>query len=258
MSEDPRWLSVLLSGPNANRWKLVRDTVSQVLPQEEGLRIYVTADELDRAREEFPADRYEVAEWRLRDGALEFSEPLSIERNNFLLYGLPAFPDDLLEGLAKAYRRGQFEIGRVITQVQCGWCAHVEEAKGWFDGCIHFSDLVLLDSRPEVEDLWVRDYQEHYRKLRFPCHFDLVRKGLPKHPLWVFDSQPRRMSLIFDPDELSGASEAEYEIEGDEPDDDEEVESLGDPFLRRNAAGERERKVRPLPFALDGPAESQK
>ncbi|MBC2604179.1 hypothetical protein [Puniceicoccus vermicola] len=258
MSESPLWLNLLLSGPNPDRWKLVRETVSHALPKDEGLTIFVSADELEEAREAFATDRYTVAEWTISDGAMEFSEPLSEEEGNLLIYGRPDFPDDLMDALISGFRAEHFEMGRIVTHVHCGWCEKTEEAKAWFEGCIHFSDLVLLDARHEVEDAWVRDFQEKYRKLRYPCHFDLVRKNLPKHPQWFFDSQPRRLSLVFDPDDLSGLGGEEYEIEGDPPDEEDDPEAAGDPYLRRNAAGERERKVRPLPFALDGSTDSEK
>jgi len=253
MSEEALWLNVIFSGPNGARWKLIRETVAHALTQEEGITVFVSADELEEAREQLSGDRFSVAEWTLSGGGIEFSEPLSDAEANLLIFGRPEFPDDLLEALVEGFRGEKFEIGRIVSHVHCGWCAGSEEARGWFDGCIHFSDLVLLDAREEVEDLWVRDYQERFRKLRYPCTFDLVKKGLPRHPQWFFDSQPRRLSLVFDPDDLSGLGGAGYEIEGDEPEEDEEgPEAAGDPFLRRNAVGERERKVRPLPFALDG------
>ena len=252
MSANPLWLNVLFTGPNPNRWKLIRETMSHALPKEEGLHVIVSADELDAANEGLPGDRFNVSEWTLSDGRLEFSEPLSEDSTNLIVFGRPEFPDNLLEALSTAYREENFEIGRIATQVHCGWCSGEEEARAWYDGCIHFSDLVLLDSRDEVADSWVRDFQERFKKHRYPCLFDIVRKGLPKHPMWFFDSQPRRLSLIFDPDDLSGMGGDEYEIDGDEPDEDEDPEASGDPYLRRNIAGERERKVRPLPFDLDG------
>jgi len=252
MSEDPLWLNILFSGPNPARWKLIRETVSHALPKEEGITVYVSADELEEAREELSADRFNLAEWTLSGASVEFSEPLSEREANLLVFGRPDFPDDLLEALVAGFRSEHFEIGRIVSHIQCGWCANIEEARAWFDGTIHFSDLVLLDGRNEVEDTWVRDYQERFRKLRYPCTFDLVRKGLPKHPPWFFDSQPRRLSLVFDPDDLSGLGSADYEIEGDDPEEEDDPESTGDPYLRRNPGGERERKVRPLPFSLDG------
>jgi hypothetical protein len=247
MTETAPWLNLLLSGPNPGRWKLVRESVQHALPKEEGVDLYVSPSERAAARAFFDPERFAVAEWEVSDGRILFSEPLSTERANLLLYGLPAFADDLLEALVDGFRAGGFEMGRIATHVHCGWCARREEARGWFDAAIHFSDLVLLDNRDEAGDPWVRRFQERYRKLRYPCHFDLVRKALPKHPHWLFDSQPRRLSLVFDPDDLSGLGPSFPGAEDDGDEDEERPE--GDPYLRRNAAGERERIVRPLPFA---------
>ncbi len=245
------WLNLLLSGPNPGRWKLVRETIHQALPKDEGVNLYVSPAETESAHAWFAPDRFTVAQWEVRGGDLVFSEPLSPERANLLAYGPPEFPADLLDALVAGFRASAYEMGRIATQVHCGWCATHDEARAWFDAAIHFSDLVLLDNREEVEDQWVRDFQERFHKQRYPCLFDLVRKGLPKHPHWLFDSQPRRLSLVFDPDDLSGLGPVAFDDEDDDPI--EEDEPAGDPFLRRNAAGEREKPIRPLPFALDAP-----
>ncbi|MFP4352648.1 MAG: hypothetical protein ACLFRP_07900 [Puniceicoccaceae bacterium] len=251
--ENLPWLTVLLSGPNPGRWKLVLETVRHGLPKEEAVLLHVSPAEVEPARLFFPDDRFTIGEWTLADGAVLFSEPLTSDRTNVLVYGRPEFPDDLFEGLVDLFRAERCEMGRIVTQVHAGWGSGHEETKAWYDACIHFSDLVLIDNREEVPDAWVREFRERYLKLRYPCHFDLVRKGLPKHPEWFFDSQPRRLSLVFDPDDLSGLGPGPVESDEDETDEIPE-EPPGDPYLRRNAAGERERKIKPLPFALDAPA----
>lgn len=249
MKETPLWLNLLLSGPNPGRWKLVQETVRHALPKDEGANVYVSPEESAAARAFFDRDRFSIGEWEVRAGRVAFSEPLAADRANLLVHGLPAFPDELLDGLVGGFRSSAFEMGRIATQVHCGWCSEHEEARAWFDGAIHFSDLVLLDSREAVPEQWVRDYQARFQRQRYPCLFDLVRKGLPKHPEWFFDSQPRRLSLVFDPDDLSGL---EPDPLADEDEDEaRDAEPPGDPYLRRNAAGERERPLRPLPFALD-------
>ncbi|MEM0965125.1 MAG: hypothetical protein AAGJ81_03095 [Verrucomicrobiota bacterium] len=245
MNEPLHWLTLLLSGPNPSRWPVIRAALSLGLQKDELLTVLVAPSEESEARSELADQRFRIVLWTMEDGKIRFSEALVEGEANLLLYSGNPFPDELIEAIAKESQSGVFEISRVITQVHCGWCKESREAKAWFDACIHFSDLVLLDNRGDVEDAWVRDFQEHYRKEHYPCYFDLVKKGVPKHPEWIFDSQPRRLSLIFDPDDLSGMDLAGYEIEGDEPEEEEEL--TGDPYLRRNAAGERERKVRPLP-----------
>lgn len=251
MKDNPIWLNLLLSGPNPNRWKMVREIVHHTLPKEEGLTVIVSAEEEAAAREFLDPGRFRVAEWSLLNGTIEFSEDLSPTRAHLLLYGRPEFADNLIEALVDGYRNSLFEMGRIATHVHSGWCSSDETARAWYEASIHFSDLVLLDNREEVEDPWVRNYQEKFRKQRYPCLFDLVRKGLPKHPDWLFESQPRRLSLVFDPDDLSGFANNDYDFDDEEEDPDDEEEPAGDPYLRRNVAGERERSVKPLPFALD-------
>lgn len=251
MTDQALWLNLLLSGPNPGRWKMIREIIQRALPKDEIINLYVSPGERNLALEAIDSERVNIGLWEINDGAIDFSTDLSENRVNLILYGLPEFADDLIEALVSGYQQSAFEMGRIATHVHCGWCANTEEARAWYEAAIHFSDLVLLDNRDEVEDSWVRDYQERFRKQRYPCLFDLVRRGLPKHPDWLFDSQPRRLSLVFDPDDLSGFATHTYGFEDEEEELDAEEEAAGDPYLRRNIAGEREKSIRPLPFSLD-------
>ena len=97
----------------------------------------------------------------------------------------------------------------------------------------------------------------------FPCHFEFVKKGRLANPSFTLEPQPRRISKLFDVDELSAGDDGgigalelldgDVEISGfeGEADDTEEAEEEfegGDPskdsFLARVAQG---RRARPLP-----------
>lgn len=241
---------VVLAGPHPGRWALFDHLLrAERLPGEE-VRVWAVDDERP---EEVGHPAVVPAEWRVEEAEATPAETLQI-----LLYAGRAFPAALLEELAGRSALGTLEVGRVTTLVHGPACRDSREADRWYEAAIHFSDLVLLDPRGTgVSEKWVRDFEERFRKQRFPCLFDRVKKDRPRHPAWLLDVQARRLSQAFEGGEEPDPG-AEVVIEEGVPvDDDEGAGELPatDPFLRRNAAGEFERFVPDLPaFALDGEA----
>jgi len=163
----------------------------------------------------------------------------------FLLADGASDPADAVEACFESAQEGDFELGRVISVVHCGLASQSGEARQWYDGCIHFSDAVILARREGVSGKWLSRFQERYRKERFPCLFELARKGRVKNPPLVLDPAPRRLSLLFDrPEPIESLDEADpLDVEAIE-----QEKAFGDPqsdpFLKRDAAG---RRSRPLP-----------
>ena len=248
MSADRPVLFVVLAGPHPGRWALVDHLLRAERLPEEDVCLWAADDEAPA-----PAGHPPVppSAWRV-----EGAEAMPASALQVLVYGGRAFPAPLLEQLADRTARGTLEVGRVTTLVHGPACRDSREADRWYEAAIHFSDLVLIDPRgTAVSEKWIRDYEERFRKQRFPCLFDRLKKGRPRHPSWMLDEQARRLSQALEPpDELDTTVEVVIE-EGLPPGEEEEGGDEGpaaDPYLRRNAAGEFERYVPDLPaFALD-------
>lgn len=120
-------------------------------------------------------------------------------------------PADAAEALKNWADGNQCQIARIITVIHCAFLSNNKNALPWFDACIHFSDVVLLNRREDVSNKWVKDFEAVYRKRCCPSRFLLVKKGRVANPFEVLEPEARRVSLYFD--ELTPIEEDEFEDE---------------------------------------------
>lgn len=176
-----------------------------------------------------------VVEWELSGGKVKHGTiHAAPEKIIFLAPGV-SNPAEVVEALKTWITHNNCELGRIITLVHCSFLSEQEKARGWFDACIHFSDVVLLARRESVDNKWLKDFQARYRKNCFPCHIELVSNGKTKNPVAILQPEARRLSLYFD--EL-------IPIEEDAFEDEEKPEDIKpDPYLERNESGQHIRPV---------------
>jgi len=143
-------------------------------------------------------------------------------------------PADAAEALKTWVDGNQCQIARIITVVDCAFLSANETARSWFDACIHFSDVVLLNRRENVSNKWVKDFETGYRKQYNPSRFLLVKKDRVANPFEVLEPEARRLSLYFD--EL-------IPIEDDEFEEDAPEDTQPDPYIERLVSGQRKRRI---------------
>jgi len=138
-------------------------------------------------------------------------------------------PVDQVEDLRPWLEVHGAELARVLCVVNCQLAANTPALLPWFDACVHFSDVVLLNRREGVENRWISDFQKRYQVA---------------NPLVVLEPQARRISQYFDESEESVVEG--LIIETDTPDstgDEEENGEAGAPaedfYLTRRAGGRR-------------------
>ena len=171
----------------------------------------------------------------------------------FIMLDGRADPVDQIENLTLWFHvHLQAELARIITVLNCKLVSDNPGLKLWFDACVRFSDVVLLNKREGVPNKWMSDYQTHFTKKEcYPCLFGFVKGGHIENPAEILFPETRRMSLAFDifEDEVTEAKQddeaVDYEIV-DETDGEEEVvdeveEDVveEEPFFQRDAAGRR-------------------
>ena len=71
---------------------------------------------------------------------------------------------DVAEALKKWMNGNQCQIARIVTVVHCAFLSQNMNALPWFDACIHFSDVILLNRRENVSNKWIKDFESSYRK----------------------------------------------------------------------------------------------
>lgn len=139
--------------------------------------------------------------WTMRNGqpGLLPREPLPVSAERvFLLTDGLADPADQIEAIREWIPGSGTELGRIITVVNCHLAYAAPEAMQWYEGCIHFSDIALLNRREGVPNKWVDDWGKRFRKRAVPTLFELVKKGHVPNPAHVLFPEPRRLTHIFD------------------------------------------------------------
>jgi len=139
------------------------------------------------------------------------------------------------------------ELARVLAVVNCQLAEKNPPLLAWYEACVHFADVVLLNKREGVANKWFSDFQAHFKKLFLPCLFELVKGGRVKNPALVLVPEARRMSHFLDAEQDWIFTDAEGEVidEEEEAEGDEEIEATPeeDPYFVRDAAGRRVKKI---------------
>lgn len=242
MSEDSPLVYLVLGAEGAGRREVVADLIAGGLEPADGAVIFGSEHE---AREG------EVV-WRWNDDdQLEASWPPA-SRVGFFIADGRSDPVDLVEAFKGWAKRAGVEVARVICVVHCRLLKTHAPVTHWYDACIHFSDIVLLNRREDVENKWLSDYQTRFAKRCLPCLVEVVKKGRVRNPALVLDLQARRLSHWFDADEDEDWKSYVMDpdtvlIEEDEDSaaaDDDEGEGEKDEYLARHPGGGR-KKVLP-------------
>lgn len=188
-----------------------------------------------------------VHRWRWTDGVIEAPFPAGATQVFFVTDGR-VNPVDQIEALKPWMEANGAEIGRVICVVNCAFAEKHHEMLAWYDACIHFSDVVLLNRREGVANKWMSEFKRRYEDTFMPCLFEFVKAGRVRNPALILEPQPRRMSHYFDEetDWVVTGIESGSEDENDALDNvEEEVEVTAavDPYFALDAAGRRAKRI---------------
>jgi hypothetical protein len=216
MTAETPLVYILLGAPGSGRREVLADLIEGGLAEGERAAVLLSANESPVEPE---GALGHVARWNWRDGAVEAVLPPGATHVFFVTDGR-LNPIDQIEALQKWLMVVPAELGRVITVVNCRLAEKHTALVAWYEACIHFSDVVLLNRREGVANKWMSEFQARFKDLFFPCLFEVVKNGRVKNPVIVLDPQARRMSHIFDIDEWTGIDleGVEFGTEGaDEP-----------------------------------------
>ena len=124
----------------------------------------------------------------------------------------------------------------------------------WYDACVHFSDVVLLNQREGVANKWISDFQGRFKNQFYPCLIEMVKAGRVGNPALILEPQALRMSHAFDETGMGRRRGGRRELDEEpETDDEEEVEMVPeeDPYLARRQGGRREKEIPDIARFLD-------
>ena len=208
---------LILGAPSSGRREVLADLIDGTLDGTEPTVVLL-------ADTEAPAEidqklgtviRWTWTEAQTIDGGL----PEGVGRAFFITDGRRN-PIDQIEAFKAWLTSERAELARIICVVNCRLAELHPQLLVWYDACIHFSDVVLLNRREGVANKWISDFQARYHGQYFPCHMEMVKAGRVHNPALILEPQPLRISHAFDPDlqwVVKGA-------DGEEIDDDEEID----------------------------------
>lgn len=199
------------------------------------------------AADEFEAKLPRLSRWAWQDEMIVGTLPPDASHVFFFADG-QANPVDQVE-VFKAWIEAQGgELARVICVVNCQLAERHPPLLAWYEACVHFSDVVLLNRREGVENKWVSDFLTHFKKLYYPCLFEMVKDGRVKNPALLLEPQARRMTHVFDEEPnwvFTNAEGDEIDEQEETDDEDEEIEAKPeeDPYFERRNGGRRVKEI---------------
>ncbi len=229
---------LLLGSADSGRHEITADLVRFGLESDDQPCVLVPDQDLETSREIFTGLKaaFPVEGWVIEGNRLVASIPPEAS-HVFVLTDGRADPIDQVEALSNWLPLTSFELGRILTVVNCNLLSQHAPLMRWFDACIHFSDVVLLNRREGPGNKWVSEFQQRLEKDSLPCHVELVKKGKVKNPALILYPEPRRISVIFDDEE-------NLYPDDDDTTDEEAVIPMEDPYFERLLSG---RRVKELP-----------
>ncbi len=229
---------LILGAAGSGRHEVVEDLALFGLGPEDRPQIFAAERHLDDLRESLSkaGKQLSAVSWSLIEGNLQIEVDPEATHLFIVSDGL-ADPIDLMEALTNWLPITPFELGRVITVVNCALLDANASLRRWYDACIHFSDVVLLNRREGLSSKWVPAFKTRLRQDSLPCYVELVKKGRVANPALVLCPEPRRISLVFDDEE-------HLYPDGDDASDEEAVTRMVDPYFERLLSG---RRVKELP-----------
>jgi len=228
---------IILGAAGSGRREAVADLIAGGLGEGERALVLLSAEE---AADECDARLGPAQKWRWDEGRIE-APAFDGATHVFWVADGRRNPVDQIEAVQTWLPVSGGELARIVCVIHCGLAARHHELLVWYDACVHFSDVVLLNRREGVENKWMSEFQERYASQFLPCLFEVVKHGRVKNPAAVLDPQTRRMSHVFD-------EELNWEITGTPEEDaegDEEVEAHleVDPYLDRLPSGRRAKEI---------------
>lgn len=247
---------VVLGLAGSGRREIIADLIDGGLDQTDQVAVLV-ADTEAAARTELTPRLPHLTRW-VWDGTSVTGEiPVGSDVVFFLCEGR-SNPIDQIEAIKPWLAAQNAELVRVITVMHCELTSRHEALLGWYDACIHFSDVLLLHRREGVSNKWISDLRTRLQKSCLPVLVEMLRKGRIANPALILDPQVRRMTHWFDADDpwmamIDVDTEIVIEDEGGQTTPVDELDELNeqDPYLARRTSGRRFKQLPDVGPLLD-------
>lgn len=254
MSAEKPLVYLILGAPGSGRRDVVADLIEGGLGEDDRAAVLLSTSEPPA---EVDAKLPELERWSwLEAGAIAASLPAGATHVFFVAEGRRN-PVDQAEVFRPWVEAQGGQVARVICVVNAQLAEKHAPLLAWYEACVHFSDVVLINRREGVENKWLSDFLGHFKKQYYPCHFELVKDGQVKNPALVLEPQARRMSHAFDEEQdwvftNAEGEEIDEQEETEEGDDEIEAKPEEDPYFERRNGGRRVKEIPDIAKILNG------
>jgi hypothetical protein len=249
---------LILGAAHSGRRDLLLDLIAGGLEPEDRVAVLISDDE-----EAAPADAKlpNVARWTwntAEDNPIVAELPRDATRIFFLTDGRQS-PVDQTEHFKTWLAAQGADLARVLCVVDCQLAEKNPPLLAWYEACVHFADVVLLNKRDGVANKWLTEFLTHFKKLYYPCLFELVKHGHVPNALALLVPEARRMTHVFDEEQnwiFTNAEGEEIDEQEETEDDEEEIEAKPeeDPYFERRMGGRRVKQLPDIATFLPEPA----
>ncbi len=244
MSSEKPIVYLILGAANSGRREILANIIEDSYGTEDRPLVYVSESE-----KADPSDTKLglVQHWKWWEGNIIAPVPKGTQVVYFLSDG-KLNPIDQIEAFKLWILAQSLELARIFTIVNSSLAEKNPALLMWYDACIHFSDVVLMNKREGVANKWMSDFQARYKDQAYPCLFEFVKSSRVKNTALILEPLALRISQTFEAEDVwvvSGQTEDDEEDEEIEDGDEEEVEMVlaEDPYFTRLLGGRRVKEI---------------
>jgi hypothetical protein len=254
-NENPKPLVYMILGAaGSGRREVLVDLIDDGLGPAERVAVMLPVAEAD---DPLDARLPGVSRWEWQDGTIAAELPADATHVFFVTDG-SRNPVDQVEAFKAWMGMQRGELARVLCVVNAQLAEKHPSLLAWFEACVHFADVVLLNKRQGVENKWMSDFLGHFQKQFYPCVYEMVKDGRVKNPALVLEPQARRMSHVFDEEQnwvFTNSEGDEIDEQEDSEEDEIQAEPEEDPYFARRPGGRRVKELPDIKAFLERAAE---
>ena len=174
MSSENPIVYLILGAANSGRREILANIIEDSYGTEDRPLVYVSESE-----KADPSDTKLglVQHWKWWEGNIIAPVPKGTQVVYFLSDG-KLNPIDQIEAFKLWILAQSLELARIFTIVNSSLAEKNPALLMWYDACIHFSDVVLMNKREGVANKWMSDFQARYKDQAYPCLFEFVKSFL--------------------------------------------------------------------------------
>lgn len=238
---------IILGTPKSGRREILFDLIDGLVDKKGIINIYIHNEEMDFPNRSQLASLENTTIFGWENKLPEITSDLNEEDMLFIVTNGQKSPIGQLEMIKDWLEEHELELTRILSVIDCELLYKKDDLAPFFDALVYFSDHVFLNNRKDVPQKFIKELQEKFEKLRYPCQFELVKNNQAANPYEALENQPRRISHFFDPFEVEDMELDEENL----PEGPFDIKAKDDKYMARKENGKRDISLPKIQDFLD-------